>query len=117
MKKSVCLLLILLVAAVFSGCKKEKEILFDDAIPLSLAPDVEWALVVDPYAAYYKEPDWNSEVLNHCRKGDILRIEGKALKKGGKELWLDFSYGWLTASAVEIYSNRLKAVTAASNLK
>ena len=68
------LILILILLSTSCTKKQEEVIFFDDSNPLSLAPDVEWALVTDPYAAYRETTDWNSKILNHCRRGEILQF-------------------------------------------
>ena len=44
----------LFVAVLFTGCNKksEEKIVFDKTHPLALAPDVEWAVVIEPYAVF-----------------------------------------------------------------
>ena len=44
----------LFIAAVFTGCAKKsvEVIVFDNTHPLALAPDVEWAVVTEPYAVF-----------------------------------------------------------------
>ncbi|MGP1458466.1 MAG: hypothetical protein ACTTKL_04075 [Treponema sp.] len=96
----------------FASCSKNSEIRFDERYPLALAPDIEWAVVTDPYAAYKNAPDWNAEANGHCRKSDILQIEGTALSPE-EEVWYRFKDGWLPSSAVAVYQNRFKAENAA----
>ncbi len=98
------------------GCVKNKEIVFDNKYPLAMAPDVEWAVVTDPYAAFRNEHSWEAEVVGHCRRGDILQVKGLSVNSE-KESWYVFSSGWLPASSVDIYSNRLRAQGAAALLK
>ena len=114
MKKNVLLASLFLLC--LGGCNKNNEIVLDSSEPLALAPDVEWAVVIDPYAAYREETSWSSTVINHCRKGEILKVEGKNFVNG-KELWYNFACGWLPSSSVAIYSNKLKAQTASKQLK
>ena len=118
--KYCCLVLICLslCGALFTGCKKSKEeiIIFDNEEPLSLAPDVEWALVTDPYAAYRQDTDWNSNIVNHCRRGEILQVYAKSIDKD-KTVWYKFENGWLPETCLSIYANRYKAKTAAEALK
>jgi hypothetical protein len=107
------------IAAFFTmtGCvwKKGNEIIFDNSQPLALAPDVSWAVVLDPYAGYRKTTSWNSEVTSYSRKGDILQVLGEtAVKESGN--WYKFKAGWLPETAVTVYNNRLKAETAASRI-
>jgi len=102
----------------FSSCKKQKEevIVFDDSYPLALSPNVSWALVTDPYAAYKSEMGWNSATAGHCRRGEILQVLGKSVDKESKN-WYRFEEGWLPESCLSIYSNRFKALNAANQLK
>ena len=116
---AIHILLILLLLPVFiTSCHKNKEetIEFHETHPLSLAPDVEWALITDPYAAYRSDIDWNASVTNHCRRGDILQVYAKSIDKE-KTVWYKFEEGWLPETCLSIYSNRYKAQTAAENLK
>lgn len=100
----------LLVFSMFGSCKKDKTICFDESEPHSLIPDISWALVNEPYVAYRESPDWNSEVIGHCRKNDILEVKGRTISSG--EIWYSFDSGYLPGSSVLIYSNRFKALTA-----
>jgi hypothetical protein len=120
MKKKIIYAAIFFIAAscIMTGCAKKTgdEIQFDDSEPLALAPDVSWAVILDPYAGYRKLPSWNSEVKSYCRKGDILQVLGEtAVKDSGN--WFEFKGGWLPETAVTVYNNRLKAETAASKQK
>lgn len=90
--------------------KTEVEIVIDDIVPLSLAPDVSWAVISDPYAAYKTEKSWDSESKTYCRKGDILKVIGKSTDENNNE-WYKFEGGWLPASCLSVYSNRYKAQT------
>ena len=119
MKKIFFVLIsIIFCGAMLTGCKKNKEeiIIFDQEEPLSLAPDVEWALITDPYAAYRQETDWNSKITNHCRRGEILQVYAKSIDKD-KTVWYKFEEGWLPETCLSIYANRYKAKTAAEALK
>ena len=102
----------------FSSCTKQKEevIVFDDSYPLALSPNVSWALVTDPYAAYKTEMGWDSATAGHCRRGEILQVLGKSVDKESKN-WYRFEEGWLPESCLSIYSNRFKALNAAGQLK
>lgn len=114
-------IIILMVFFIFSlscvSCHKEDEtvIVLDNSEPLALAPDVEWAVVTDPYAAYKTELGWTSQVSGHCRKGEILQVKGKSVDKD-KENWYYFDEGWLAGSCLSIFSNRLKAQTVSEQL-
>ena len=113
----VCILLIFSVL-IISSCKKNKEevIEINETHPLSLAPDVEWALITDPYAAFRSDIDWNADITGHVRRGEILQIYAKSTDKQ-KNTWYKFEEGWLPQTCLAVYTNRYKAQTAAGNLK
>ena len=110
---------ILFAASVcFASCTKKSSaaILLDSSDPRALAPDVSWAVVLDPYVAYRLSPSWDSAAAGYCRKGDILQVTGKAaVKESGT--WYKFKDGWLPESAVTIHANRYRAESAAEKLK
>lgn len=110
----ICISLCLLTVS----CKKKREetITFDDRYPLALAPDVTWAVIVDPYAAYKTDLDWNADIAGHCRKGDVLQVLGNATDSNNVK-WYRFLEGWLPENCLSVYSNRYKAQTAADSLK
>ncbi len=118
MNKKILVFLLILMS-LFVSCKKtskKDQIVFDNSYPLALAPDVIWALVTDPYAAYRELMDWHSENNGHVRRGEILQVLGKA-EDEDDVTWYKFEEGWLPASCLLIFSNRMKAQTAASQLK
>ena len=110
-------LLFAAIASFVSCTKKYSEAIpLDTSEPLALAPDISWAVVLDPYAAYRPIPSWDSAAAGYCRKGDILQVTGKAaVKESG--MWYKFKDGWLSESAVTIYANRYRAESAAGKLK
>ena len=118
MKRVLLFVFIILSVLLAASCKQKKEDVIEitEEHPLSLAPDVEWALITDPYAAYRSDIDWNAEITSHCRRGDILQVNAKSIDKQ-KTVWYKFEQGWLPETCLSIYSNRYKAQTAASNLK
>ena len=101
----------------FASCKKNntETIVFDNTYPLALAPDVEWAVVIEPYAVFKETNDWGASTTGHCRKGEILQVKGKSID-ANKENWYYFDSGWLPQSSVSIFSNRYKAQTVSNNL-
>ena len=117
-KRSVIVLILILLPTILISCSKKQEevIVFDSSEPLSLAPDIEWALITDPYAAYKENMEWNAEVTGHCRRGEILMVYAKSMDKE-KTVWYKFEEGWLPEKCLKIYTNRYKAQTAAENLK
>ena len=116
MKKNVFIIFLFFLFLSFAGWKKNNEIKFDNSYPLATSPDVEWAVVVEPYVAFRKTTEWDSEILGHCRKGDILQVQGSSISSDNVQ-WFKFIHGWLPFGSVEIYSNRLRAQTFANELK
>lgn len=107
----------IIAAAFFTGCAKKSSevIVFDNSHPLALAPDVEWAVVTEPYAVFKETDEWGAATAGHCRKGEILQVLGKAVD-AQKENWYYFEGGWLPQSCVSIFSNRYKAETVSKGL-
>lgn len=89
--------------------------MFDNSHPLALAPDVEWAVVTEPYAVFKETDEWGAATAGHCRKGEILQVKGKSVD-AEKENWYFFEGGWLPQSCVSIFSNRYKAETVSKGL-
>lgn len=120
--KNKSLLLFIAVCIFFvltaTSCKgsKNEVIVFDNSQPLALAPDVQWALVTDPYAAFRTTMDWESEINSYCKKGEILQVKSCSFDSK-KNNWYEFEQGWLPESVVSIYSNRMKAQSAKKELK
>ena len=118
-KKNFLLVLAVLAAAsaLFTGCSKKSAevIVFDDRHPLALAPDVEWAVVTEPYAVFKESDEWGAATAGHCRTGEILQVMGKSVDST-KENWYYFEGGWLPQSCVSIFSNRYKAETVSKGL-
>ena len=121
MKKPVFVFRFMILAAfvlLLCSCpaRKEETISLDTSDPLALAPGVNWALVVTPYASYKADLSWDSATNGHCRKGDILRVLARSSDSEKKE-WYKFEPGWLSEDSIEIYTNKYKAENAAKKLK
>ncbi len=103
---------VLLITASFQSCKQKKEL--EIILPDSAEENAqdEWAVIQEPYAAFYEEPDEASGIAAHARLGDVLLVEGRKINDN-KELWIKFSRGWIQNNVVVIYSNKLKAESAA----
>lgn len=116
-KLFVSAFLILILSVLFVSCQKKgtETIVFDNTHPLALAPDVEWAVVTEPYAVFKETDEWGAATAGHCRKGEILQVKGKSMD-AAKENWYYFDGGWLPQSCVSIFSNRYKAETVSNNL-
>lgn len=109
--------LIIFLSVSLSACKKKgnETIVFDNTYPLALAPDVEWAVVTEPYAVFKENDEWNAATAGHCRKGEILQVKGKSVD-ADKNNWYYFEGGWLPQSCVSIFSNRYKAESVSKGL-
>ena len=116
-KLLISILLIIILAVSFPSCKKKtaEKIVFDNTYPLALAPDVEWAVVTEPYAVFKETDDWGAATTGHCRKGEILQVKGKSVD-AVKDNWYYFDDGWLPQSCVSVFSNRYKAESISKNL-
>lgn len=111
MKKLVlilCFLLVILASSCFLQ-KKEQPVNLD--IFSSVGSDVEWAMIIDPYAAFYEEPSKSSAVKSHGRRADILEVRGKRIVISNPKniVWYEFEKGWLESSSISVYSNKLQA--------
>ena len=105
-----------LISASFQSCKQKKEI---EIILPDMAKDNiqgEYAVIQEPYAAFYDEPYENSGIAAHARRGDVLHVEGRKIDDD-RQLWIKFDRGWIQDSVVIIYSNKLKAENVALNLE
>ena len=120
MKKLSTVAVLLFVFVLLGACSKEKPIVLNADDIQALTPGVEWAVVTEPYAAFREEPAFESTVMAHARKADVLEVKGKTLSKDSLTsrtfTWYKFDQGWLELSAVVIYDNRLKAQKAALSL-
>lgn len=116
------IILFFLASLCFSGCflnRQPEEITFDNSEPLSLIPDVQWAVIKDPYAAFREEAGWESPVKSHCRRGEIYQITGNknVVNTGGiTEKWICANGLWLPESSVTVCYNRFNAKTVAEQL-
>lgn len=108
-KVLICISVLLVLGSLFSCRKREDDtISLAEEVPLSLAPDVNWAVITSPYAAYKEITDWDSETKSYCRKGDILQVLGKSIDSSNNA-WYKFEGGWVSATCLTVYSNRYKA--------
>ena len=75
-KSIILILIILCLTSFFASCKKKttEVIVFDDSHPLALAPDVEWAVVTEPYAVFKESDEWGAATAGHCRKGELVLL-------------------------------------------
>lgn len=108
MKQKIILFFQICLLFCFISCNRNQEIVFDSSQPLALCPDVQWAVVIDPYVSFRQEIGWNSIVEGHCRKGAILQVLGRNVVSS-KDVWYLFDEGWLPESSISVFSNRYKA--------
>ena len=115
MKKYLVLLFCAGLLIFASGCKKTDDkvetVDFDNSYPFAIAPDVDWAVVSEPYVGFRKEPSRDSATNSYCRKDEILQVTGFAINQEGEQ-WYLFEKGWIPSSSIVIYSNRYKAESA-----
>jgi len=113
----ICISVLLALSSLVSCSKREDDtISLKEEVPLSLAPDVSWAVITSPYAAYKEATDWDSETKSYCRKGDILQVLGKSIDSSNNA-WYKFEGGWVSGAVLTVYSNRYKAQKVAKTLE
>ncbi|MBQ4023779.1 MAG: hypothetical protein II611_00145 [Treponema sp.] len=113
--------IIICTGLIFSSCSAKKEIVFNPTDENALELGITWAVVTVPYAAYYKEHNYQSDVVQNARQGDILQVKGKYIEPNVHDInsvsaWYQFDYGWLDNVSIKLYDNRLKANAAAKAL-
>ena len=117
-KKIIHIIYILVLSSLFLfSCTKNNElqIVLDSSNPLALAPDVSWAVIIEPYVVFKADKSWDSQGDGHCRLGDILQVQGKSTDKNN-EVWYLFKDGWISEDCVTVYNNRYKAQTLSKSL-
>lgn len=112
----VCILFSVL--CLMTGCKRRSAIIDLTEAPI-LQVDSQWALVLDPYAIYREEPGLEATATGYGRRGDLQELKGRRMITENKvtTTWYQFELGWLPETSVQIYSNQLKAATAARDLE
>ena len=113
------------------SCSRRTAVDIHGSDSLALSPEVEWAVVSEPYVAFRNEAGYENHVVEHGRRGETMRILGKDFVRSeniigeGKTqkttvsyiTWYKFEKGWLEESCVSVYDNKFKAEHAASSLK
>jgi len=114
MKKLIFLLSFFILFTV-SGCNKNEDksesVVFDESHPYAISPDVEWAVITEPYVGFHEEASHNSSSNSYCRKNEILQVMGFSINDEGQS-WYLFEKGWIPASSLVVYKNRYKAESA-----
>lgn len=113
--KKLYILLISTCLLMHSSCFLKKQ---PEPVNLSIFDEIaagkEWAIITEPYAAFYTEPSKTSPVKSHGRKADILELKGKRIITDPENhvLWYEFDKGWLESNSVMVFSNRIQAENA-----
>lgn len=115
------LALVLITMAPLVGCSEQDNV---DRVELPTTPVLSfragWAVVDTGYARILEQPDPDSGIVGHERRGAMLEILSKTnyTERIGDEtdFWYqvrsdDFS-GWVFGSAVELYTSRQRALNA-----
>lgn len=104
---TICTLLFSLVSCFLK--RNENEIDISNAFKISTLES--WGVIVDSYASFREEPNIDSHIVSHCRKGDVHKIIGNhiVLDNNKRVLWYQFEDGWLQESTVQIFSNKIQA--------
>jgi hypothetical protein len=115
------LALIVLTVAPLVGCSERDNV---ERVELPTTPVLSfragWAVVDTGYARILEQPDPDSDIVGHERRGAMLEILSKTnyTERIGDEtdFWYqirsdDFS-GWVFGSAVELYTSRQRALNA-----
>ncbi len=121
------LFLLLALSLLFSSCRRKAEGAIDFGLPgeepLDYLPGVEWAVIMDPVAAFREDAGFENKVLQHARRGDVLMVTGKKISSVKDSdgtvrvvTWYGFDRGWLVEDSLSIYGNRMNARAAASKL-
>ena len=104
------------VGSVFVSCKKsDSSLLVDLSASSNLAVSKKWAIINTVYVAFRSSYDSKADIKAPGRLGDIYCVMGHHISKDGKN-WYQFDKGWLPASSVVIYDNKLQAQFAAKKL-
>lgn len=116
-----------LLSLMAAGCKKEKSIEINSSDFMTITPDLQWAVISVPYAAFLETCSYDASVKSHGRGGDVLLVTGKEFvrkpadensssrnKSNNAELetWYKFTQGCISSSYVKIYDTKQKAETA-----
>lgn len=125
MKKFFYINLILFCLLSFVSCQK-RNLIELNSNPLDIAPDLQWALIVVPYAAFRTDCTFSSQVQGSGRRGEIFVVKGRksiSEESNGednsldKTIWYHFEQGWLDESLVRIFDTKLKAQNAAKRIQ
>lgn len=113
--KKIVFLICIFAAFLVSGCQKNDDkneaVVFDETYPYAISPDVNWAVITEPYVGFHESSSSNSSSTSYCRKGEILQVKGFSINEE-HESWYLFDKGWIPSSSLVVYTNRYKAESA-----
>lgn len=113
-------LFIFIVSMIFTACsRKDQPLVLNPQDEKDTAPGVEWILILSPYVPCHENAGYESAVTKHLRRGAIRRSDGNCFVNtdGNSEKWYSVEEGWLPENTLEVFSNKLKAEKALSELK
>lgn len=115
-----CKLIILYILLCAGACSRTDR--FDTIIfPADSAMNDadRYAVITETYISLKDTPGPNGITVNHARRKDIYAVTGTQFvsQSDKSELWIHLSEGWLPYSAVDLYSSKEKAETAAAQLQ
>lgn len=117
--KKLILAFVVFVSIASVSCTRNRVIDISATDSLELYPGVKWALIHEPYAAFRQEPSFESLVVDHARRGEIMQVLGSQYvttvsgKNDHTVIWYNFDKGWLDESLLTIFDNKYKAQTVA----
>ena len=111
--------MIFLLAAC-NGRREEAPAMPPPTLPLTQA-QIGFGVVNVSYTRVNSEPDENSALSGHLRRGSVVRIiERRLIQTSGRpESWVQIEanfQGWLRETLVDIYNNEHQARTAAATM-
>jgi len=99
------------------SCRKNRsdDITLDNSDSLSLAVDIEWAVINEPFVIFRESQEWDAKDVGHGKKGEILQITGYSWSSKN-EKWVKFEKGFLPLKSVRVFSNRYQAANVSKEM-
>ena len=124
-KKIFNLLFVILILFSFSpvSCKKEREIKTDVLNNIDVDTNLNWAVVISPYASFRADAGFDNKVVSYARLNDLFQVKRKKtvvqiLDENSEEkvkvTWYKLDSGWIDETCVSIFDSKLKALKAIS---
>ena len=119
-KKIFNLFFVTLLLLSFSplSCKKDREINTQFLNDLDVDANLNWAVVISPYASFRADAGFENKVTSYARLNDLFQVKGKKtvvqiLDENSEEkvkvTWYKLDSGWIDESCVNIFDSKLKA--------